>query len=49
MESVCPVHANGSAGHDASFPTCILMVLVNSLLNILDKGDCEGRNGTIEI
>ena len=49
MMSVCPAHTNGSAGHDDSFPTHILMVLVNSLLNILDKGDCEGKNGPIEI
>jgi len=25
------------------------MPLVNSLLNTLDTGDCEGRNGRVEI
>ena len=49
MDLVCPVHINGGAGHDASFPTRIFMALVNSLLNIFDKGDCEGRNGPVEI
>jgi hypothetical protein len=49
MGPVCPVHSKGGAGHDDRFPTRILMALVNSLLNILDKGDCEGRNGRVEI
>ena len=49
MRLVCPVHSNGGGGHDDSFPTRILMGLVNSLLNILDKGDCDGMNGCVEI
>ncbi len=49
MEDVCPVHTNGGAGHDDSFPTRILMALVNSLLNDLDRGDWDGRNGLVEI
>jgi len=39
----------GGAGQDGWFPTRTLMALVNSLLKILDKGDCEGRNGRPEI
>ncbi len=39
----------GGAGHDVWFPTRILMAPVNALLNTLDKGDCEGRNGRVEI
>jgi len=46
---VCPVHPKGGAGHDVWLPTRILMAPVNSLLNILSKGDCEGRNGRVEI
>ncbi len=49
MSSACPVHSNGGAGHDDSFPTRTLMALVNSLLKILNKGDLEGRNGRVEI
>ncbi len=49
MYPACPVHNNGGAGHDDSFPTRIFIVPVESLLNILDKGDCEGKNGTAEI
>ena len=45
----CPVHSTGSVGHDDWFPTHILMALVNSLLKLLDKGDCEGRNGLPEM
>ncbi len=44
-----PLNSTGGAGHDDWFPTCTLMALVNSLLKILDKGDCEGRNGCPEI
>ena len=25
------------------------MALVNSLLRVFDKGDCEGRNGRVDI
>src|SRR5258706_410070 len=49
MNPACPVHSSGGAGQDDWFPTRILMALVNSLLKILDKGDCEGRNGQPEI
>ena len=49
MNPACPVHFRGGAGHDDCPPARILMALVNSLLNILDKGDCEGRNGRPEI
>ena len=49
MDPVCPVHSRGGAGHDDWPPTRILMALVNALLKILDKGDCEGRNGRPEI
>jgi hypothetical protein len=37
--SVCPIHCNGGAGHDNNFPLYILMVLVNHVLNMVDKGD----------
>ena len=49
MLSLCPVHSNGGAGHDNTFPFCILMPLVNTLLKMVDKGDCEGRKGRVEI
>jgi len=49
MYPVCPVHFNGGAGHDDRFPARTLMALVNSLLKVLDKGDCEGKNGRVEI
>ena len=49
IASECPVHCNGGAGHDNSFPLCTLMDLVNHLLNVIDKGDCEGRKGPVEI
>ena len=39
---MCPVHSNGSPGHDDWLPTRTFMALVNSLFNILDKRDCEG-------
>ena len=46
---VCPIHSNGGAGHDNNFPFCILMVFVNDVLKVVDKGDSEGRNGPVEI
>jgi len=49
MGPVCPVHFNGGPGHDDRFPACTLMALVNSLLKVLDKRDCEGKNGCVEI
>ena len=45
----CPIHCNGGVGHDNNFPLCILILLVNHLLKMLDKGDCEGRKGPVEI
>ena len=45
----CPVHCNGGAGHDNNFPFCISIVLENHLMNVVDKGDCEGRKGPAEI
>jgi hypothetical protein len=48
MASACPVHVDGDAGHDNRLPARISIALVNSLLKILDKGDCEGRNGPAE-
>ena len=45
----CPIHCNGGAGQDNNFPFCTLIVLVNHLLKVLDKGDCEGRKGPVEI
>jgi len=49
ITSVCPIHCNGGAGHVNNLPLCILIVLVNHLLKMLDKGDCEGRKGPVEI
>src|SRR5260221_223712 len=45
----CPIHSNGGAGHDNNFPLCILIPLVNPALNVLDKGESNGRNGPVEI
>ena len=45
----CPTHCDGGAGHDNNLPFCILIVLENHLLNVIDKGDCEGRKGPVEI
>jgi len=44
----CPIHSNGGSGHDNNFPLCIWMPLVKCVLNIVDKGDSEGRNGPVE-
>src|SRR5258707_3530269 len=46
---VCPIHSNCGAGHDNSFPLCNLIPLVNHALNVLDKGESNGRNGPVEI
>ena len=46
---VCPVHSNGGAGHDRNFPLFISMPLVNWLQKVVDKCDCEGRKGRVEI
>jgi hypothetical protein len=46
---MCPVHFNGDAGHDNRFPVRLFIPLVNSLLKMLNKGDCKGRNGRVEI
>ena len=49
IASVCPIHSNGGAGHDNNFLLFILMALVNHVLKIVDKGDCEGRKGRVDI
>jgi hypothetical protein len=46
---VCPIHGNGGAGQHNDLPPFTLMDLVNDVLNIFDRGDCEGRNGCVEI
>jgi len=46
---MCPVHRNGGAGHENNFPVFILIALVNLVLKMVDKGDCEGRKGPVEI
>ena len=48
-DKVCRIHCNGGAGHDNNFPRCILMVLMNHVLKMVDKGDSEGRKGPVEI
>ena len=45
----CPLHRKGGTGHDNDFPLCILIALVNRVLNIIDNGDSDGRNGCVEI
>ena len=49
MASVCPIHSNGGAGHANNFPLTTLMALVNDVLKAVDKGDCKGRKGRVEI
>ena len=44
----CPIHRDGGAGHDNSLPLCTLISLENRLLNVIDKGDCDGRKGPVE-
>ena len=46
---MCPVHTNGGAGHDNSLPLCTLIDLVNHVLKTVDRGDCKGRKGLVEI
>ena len=46
---VWPIHCNGGAGHDGSFPLRILMPLGNHVLKIVDKSDCDGRKGPVDI
>src|SRR5258706_7242249 len=45
----CPVHCNGGACHDNNFPLCTLIILVNHVLKVADKGDSEGRKGPAEM
>ena len=47
--SLCPIHLKGGAGHDNFFPLCTLIALVNLVLKTVDKGDCEGRNGGVDM
>ena len=49
MVLVCPIHSKGGAGHANNFPLTTLMALVNHVLKVVDEGDCEGRNGRVEI
>ena len=49
IDFVCPTHCNGGVGQDNNFPLCILIVLVNHVLKMVDKGDSEGRKGPVEI
>jgi len=46
---VWPFHCNGGTGHVDNFPCRTLMPLENRVPNIVDKGDCEGRKGPVEI
>ena len=46
---VCPIHCNGGAGHVNNLPLCILMVLLNHVPKVVDKGESEGRKGPVEI
>ena len=48
MVSVCPIHSNGGAGQDDNFPLTILMDLINLVLKVLDKIECEGKKGRVE-
>ena len=48
MTLVCPINANGGAGHDDNPPLTTLMDLVNVLLKVLDKVECEGKKGCVE-
>ena len=48
-KELCPIHCNGGAGHDNFFPLCTLMALVNLVPKIVDKRDCDGRNGPVEM
>ena len=46
---VCPIHSNGGAGHDSNFPLFTSMPLVNWVQKMVDKSDCEGKKGRVEI
>ena len=46
---VCPSHSNGGAGQDDNFPPTILMGLINLVLKVFDKVECEGKKGRVEI
>src|SRR5260370_41277101 len=45
---VCPTHSNAGAGHDNNFPLCTFMLLVNHILKMVDKLECDGRNGRVD-
>ena len=45
---VCPIHSNGGAGHDDNLRPTILMALVNLVLKVFDKVECEGKKGRVE-
>src|SRR5258706_317464 len=44
----CPLHSNGGAGQDDNFPRTILMGLMNHVLKVFDKIECEGKKGRVE-
>ena len=46
---MCPTHSNCGAGHDSNFPIFVLMPLVKFVLKMVDKWDCEGKKGRVEI
>src|SRR5260370_28066149 len=46
---LCPIHSNGGAGHDNNFPRCTFMALINPILKMVDKLECDGRNGRVEM
>ena len=47
--SECPIHSNGGAGHDSNFPLFTSMPLANCVQKMVDKCDCDGRKGRVEI
>ena len=46
---VCPIHFNGGAGHDNIFLDFVSIPLVKCVLKVVDKWDCEGKKGRVEI
>jgi hypothetical protein len=45
---VCPIHNNGSAGHDDNLPLTTLIALVNLVLKVFDKFERKGKKGRVE-
>ena len=46
---MCPIHSNGGAGHDINFPILVSMPFVKCVLKMVDKCDCEGKKGRVEM